>query len=522
MVDVFTNYINPLYCTAVNRTGELIMNREKTDEYLRRIEDVIKAGTYKDNWKSLGTYPVPEWYKNAKFGIFIHWGVYSVPAFGSEWYPRMMYLQGTPVFEHHVKTYGPQKEFGYADFIPMFKAEKFDAKEWVSLFKAAGAKYVMPVAEHHDGFQMYDSELSDCNAAKMGPKRDIVGELKTAMEKEGIVFAASSHRAENYWFFGGGRTFDSGIKDEGYLEPYGYADPMYSDSDHGVTHQGTHDIYSTPPSQEHLEDWLARSCELVDKYQPKIVWFDWWIHNMAFKPYIKKFAAYYYNRSLEWGVGVGINYKYDAYAYGTAIFDVERGQLSDIRPRLWQTDTAVAKNSWGYTDNNDFKNPVDIVGDMIDIVSKNGCLLLNVGPKSNGTITEDDREVLLAIGDWLKVNGESIYDTTHWVTYGEGPTKIQEGAFTDVNRAAYTSGDIRFTYNTPYLYASVLSWPGTGKVTIKSLKDGSKHFLGHIEAIQVLGYDHEVSFNRDDRGLQVKVDGTIDTEYPVVLKIQID
>jgi len=354
----------------------------------------------------------------------------------------------------------------------------------------------------------------------MGPKRDVVGELKNAMEKEGIVFSASSHRAENYWFFGGGRNFDSGVKDISYQEPYGWADPVYSTAD--GAHSGTHDIYSTPPSKEHMDDWLARTCELVDKYQPKIVWFDWWIHNMAFKPYIKRFAAYYYNRSLEWGTGVAINYKYDAYAMGTAVFDVERGQLSDIRPRLWQTDTAVAKNSWGYTENNDFKKPSDIVCDMVDIVSKNGCLLLNIGPRADGTITEEDREVLLSIGKWLSTNGESIYETTYWVTYGEGSTEIAEGAFTDVNRDPFTSEDIRFTYKAPYLYANVLKWPDNGEITVKSLKNNGKHFLGHIDAIDLLGFENRLSFTRDDDGLHVNVEGKIDTEYPVCLKITID
>jgi alpha-L-fucosidase len=498
------------------------MNKTKTEEYLRTIASVIAAGTYKADWGSLSEYPEPEWYKNAKFGIFIHWGVYSVPAFGSEWYARKMYLQGSPEFEHHVKTYGPHKEFGYADFIPKFKAEKFDAAEWTALFKEAGARYVMPVAEHHDGFQMYDSELSDCNAASMGPKRDILGELKEAMEKEGIVFTASSHRAENFWFFGGGRNFDSGIQDIEYQEPYGYADPVYSSSDNSATHAGTHDIYSTPPSKDHLDDWLARSCELVDKYRPKIVWFDWWIHNMAFKPYLKKFAAYYYNRSLEWGIGVAINYKYDAFACDVAVFDVERGQLSDIRPRLWQTDTAIAKNSWGYTENNDFKDPVDIVGDLIDIVSKNGCLLLNIGPRSDGTITDEEQHVLREIGKWLKVNGESIYDTTYWVVYGEGSTEIPEGAFTDIKRAKFTSEDIRFTYKAPYLYANILKWPKDNRVTIKTLKEYGRYFLGHIESVELLGFDNDVEFTRDGEGLHVTVKGKVETDYPVCLKINID
>ncbi len=494
------------------------MDKTKLNNYLTQINEVIANGHYKDNFESLNNYPEPTWYKNAKFGIFIHWGVYSVPAFQSEWYSREMYIKGDPAYEHHIKTYGSQKDFGYADFIPLFKAEKFNPTDWIELFKASGAKYIMPVAEHHDGFQMYDSDLSEWNAAKMGPKRDILGELKRAAEQEGLVFSASSHRAENYWFFNGCREFDSGLQDITYQEPYGFADPACAFGGVGQTHN----IYSAPASKEHLEDWLVRTCELVDKYQPKIVWFDWWIHNMSFKPYLKKFAAYYYNRALEWGEEVAINYKYDAFAYSTAIFDIERGQLGDIRPRLWQTDTAIAKNSWCYTENNDFKSPIDIVCDLVDIVSKNGCLLLNVGPKSDGTITEEDRNVLLSIGKWLSVNGECIYNTTYWNTYGEGCTKVPDGAFTDVQREDFTSEDIRFTYRAPYIYATVLSWPKNNKVTIKSLKNNSKHFLGHIKNVEILGYNGPIRIARRDTGLDVIASESIDTEYPVCLKITIE
>ncbi len=490
----------------------------KVSVYLNKIDDVIQKGQYKDNWESLHDYPVPKWYKKAKFGIFIHWGAYSVPAFSNEWYPRNMYIQGTKEYEHHIKTYGAHKDFSYADFIPMFKAEHFNAEEWMKLIKASGAKYVMPVAEHHDGFQMYDSMLSDWNAAKMGPKRDVLGELKAAAENEDIVFCASSHRAENYWFYGGARHFDSGLQDMEFKEPFGYAHPDYSNEE--VVNTLSHDIYSIPASKEHLENWLARTCELVDKYKPKIVWFDWWIQNISFKPYLKKFAAYYYNRAIEWGEEVAINYKFEAYAYQTAVFDIERGQLKNIRPRLWQTDTAVAKNSWGYTENNDFKNPVDIVCDIIDIVSKNGCMLLNIGPKSDGTITTEDREVLLSIGKWLSVNGESIYDTTFWQTYGEGPTEVKEGAFTDVDKEPYTSGDIRFTYKAPYLYANVLSWPKNGEISIHSL--GEKAFTGAINDIQILGLEAPVTFTRSKEVLSVKVPCNIDTVYPVCLKFLID
>lgn len=489
-------------------------------EKLQEIDQVIAKGPYQDNWESLSQYEIPKWYRDAKFGIFIHWGVYSVPAFSSEWYPRNMYQKGSPEYEHHLKTYGPLNEFGYKDFIPMFKAEKFDGEQWAELFRQSGAKYIMPVAEHHDGFQMYDSQLSKWNAKNMGPHRDIVGELKQAVEKRDMVFAVSYHRAEHCWFFNGGLDYDSDVQDPAYLDFYGKQQKE-------VTMDVTHDIHSAGPAKEHCEEWLARICELVDRYQPKIVWFDWWIHNVGFKPYLKKFAAFYYNRAAEWGTGVAINYKYNAYAYGTAVFDVERGQLESIRPDLWQTDTAIAKNSWGYTENNDFKNPVDIVCDLVDIVSKNGCLLLNIGPKSDGTITKEETEILQEIGKWMKVNGEGIYGTKHWQIYGEGPTRIAEGAFTDVNRTPFTSEDIRFTYKNGVLYAFVMQYPEDGVIKIKSYKQEDTSRVGtgdfDIRSISVLGYeDAPVTFERTSEALTIQVNGEIDTDYPVCLKIVID
>jgi alpha-L-fucosidase len=261
-----------------------------------------------------------------------------------------------------------------------------------------------------------------------------VGELKAEVEKNDMVFAVSSHRAEHYWFFDGGLDFDSDVADESNKLLYG--------GDYGNTCRGPvdrEDIYDTPPSEPFLENWLARTCELVDKYQPKIVYFDWWIQNVAFKPYLRKFAAYYYNRALEWGAEVTINYKYDAYMLDSAVYDFERGHHAGISPKLWQNDTAMAKNSWGYMENNEFKNPVDIICDLVDIVSKNGCLLLNVGPKADGTITEQEQNILLNIGKWLGINGEGIYDTTYWRVFGEGPTEIPEGAFKDVDRNPFGS-----------------------------------------------------------------------------------
>jgi alpha-L-fucosidase len=457
------------------------------------IDRIATQGPFQPNWDSLKQYQIPTWYEDAKFGIFIHWGVYSVPAFYSEWYPRMMYQEGSSEFEHHVATYGPQSEFGYKDFIPQFTAEKFDPNAWATLFSEAGAKFVMPVAEHHDGFAMYDTALSEWNAAKMGPKRDTLGELSQAIRAQGMVFAASSHRAEHFWFFDGGHKFPSDVQDPEFDGLYGPAQPAAQD---------WHSIREAPPTEEFLEDWLARTCELVDKYRPQIVWFDWWIQQEAFAPYLQKFAAYYYNRAAEWGLGVAINHKYEAFPEGTAVFDVERGQLSGIRPLLWQNDTAVAKNSWGYVQNNDYKEPGELIGDLIDIVSKNGALLLNIGPRADGTIPDEDQAILREIGFWLSVNGEAIYGTRPWKIFGEGPTPIPEGAFTDTNRSPFTGQDIRFTTKGETLYAIALSWPGE-TLTVTSLGTSMGLWEGTIGSVRLLGHDALLTHSLTPEGLTV-------------------
>ncbi len=488
------------------------MMRMDVTSYLQTIEDTIANGKYKDHWHSLSEYEVPAWYKKAKFGIFIHWGVYAVPAFKNEWYPRNMYIQGSDEYKHHIETYGDHKDFGYKDFIPMFKAENFNADEWAELFRQAGAKYVMPVAEHHDGFQMYRSELSHFNAYEMGPKRDVLAEMKAAFEERGMTFCVSSHRAEHWFFLSHGKEFESDIK-----EPLTRGDfywPSMPEPDH-------HDLYGSPPSQEYLEDWLVRCCELVDEYQPRVFYFDWWIQTAAFKPYLKKFAAYYYNKAVEWGIEVAINYKHEAFHFGTAVPDVERGQFAALKPYFWQTDTAVAKNSWSYTAGNDYKTSVEIIRDLVDIVSKNGSLLLNVGPHADGTIPEEDKEILLEIGDWLKLNGDAIYDTTFWRTFGEGPTLVEEGQFTDGKTKAFTSEDIRFTVKGSRLYAIVLVYPENGVVKIKALREKSHDFQGIIKDISILGFDEQPVWERTEEALIIKTK-QVQSAAPVVFSLNID
>jgi alpha-L-fucosidase len=461
----------------------------------------VPAGPFQASWDSLVKYAVPDWYLDGKFGIFIHWGVYSVPAFGTEWYPRNMYRSQDPAFKHHVETFGSQNKFGYKDFIPLFKAEKFDPAHWADVFRRAGAKFVVPVAEHHDGFPMYDSALTEWCAGKMGPKRDIVGDLAKAVRAQGLTFGLSTHRAEHWWFYNAGMAFDSDVKDPRYAGLYGPAKPD-----------------KTQPDKAYLDDWLARTVELIDKYQPQLVWFDWWIEQPVFQPYLQTLAAYYYNRGAEWKKGVAINYKNASFPDKAAVLDIERGQLAEIRPFFWQTDTAISKNSWGYVANQDYKTAASIVGDLIDIVSKNGALLLNIGPRPDGTIPEAEEKILLDIGAWLAVNGEAIYGTRPWKIYGEGPTPVVGGSFNDTKRAAFTPRDVRFTAKGGVLYAILMAWP-EGETAIASLAKGSALYPGDIKSVSLLGSPEKLTWTRGASGLKVRMPARKPCDYAFVLKI---
>ena len=456
---------------------------------------------YRATWESLQKQTVPKWYQNAKFGIFIHWGVYSVPAYFSEWYPRHMYMPGSDVYNYHRKTYGPQSEFGYKDFIPMFKAEKWDPDMWADLFAKSGAKFIVPVAEHHDGFPLYDCSYTTWDSYDMGPKRDIVGELAAAVRKRGLKFGVSSHRAFNWSYFNRDGDFDTNNPHYWGLYGVGNKGPIAATEE-------THGFDYLRTSESFLKDWYARTVELVDSYQPDLVWFDWVINREEFEPWLKKFGAYYYNQGLAWNKGVVINYKYTAFADKSAVLDIERGKLSGTYKMIWQTDTSVGKKSWGYIKDESYKSVNEIIDQLIDIVSKNGILLLNIGPKANGTIPLEAEKILLEIGEWLQINGDAIYGTRTWDLYGEGPTEEIEGAHQESKNLTYTAQDVRYLIGaadseTPF-YAIALDYPEE-EFHFPALGINSKYSFRKIKEVSMLGYDGELEWSQTEEGLTISL-----------------
>ena len=472
---------------------------------LAAVDAAPRSGPFQPNWDSLAAYRIPQWFRDAKFGIFIHWGVYSVPAFANEWYSRNMYVQGSPAFKHHIETYGPQSQFGYKDFIPQFRAEHFDPNAWLDLFVQAGARYVVPVAEHCDGFPMYNSSLTDWDAARMGPNRDIVGELAAATRRHGLHFGVSSHRAEHWWWYGVGTTFNSDVRDPRFAGLYGPARSMaLPGGDPTKEPDSDHLERWLPPDKPFRDDWLARSAELVQKYHPDFLYFDWWIGQPAFQPYLKRFAAFYYDQAASRHQGVVLTYKQHDFPENAAVLDIERGKLDALRLLPWQTDTSVSIHSWGYVNNDEYRSAKSLIDELVDVVSKNGNLLLNVGPKSDGTIPDQAREILLEMGAWLKVNGDAIYGSRPWLLYGEGPTKVT-GSGKNSDQQEFTAEDIRFTTHNGALYAIALGWPANGDLRIVTLASGLPYLNAPVCGVKMLGSNQPLSFRQQPDGLHVQL-----------------
>ncbi|MCB1127803.1 MAG: alpha-L-fucosidase, partial [Verrucomicrobiae bacterium] len=421
----------------------------------------------------------PEWFRDAKLGIYFHWGVYSVPAFASEWYPRMMFLKGDRVNLHHIATYGDPAEYGYDKFAEQWKTPKFDAAEWAALFQRAGARFAGPVAEHHDGFSLWNSAVTPWNAVNKGPHRDIVGELGAAMRAQGLKFITTFHHARNHY-----GHFDGMVKDY----PQAMADPEVAI------------LYGQMPTPKFHEFWLAKLKEVIDQYQPDIMWFDSWLDQIP-EDYRQRFCAYYLNSAAQWGREVVIVRKQNDLPIEFTVNDHEKSRESKSSPRVWMTDDTISTGSWCYTQDLKIKPASKVIHALIDTVAKNGVVLLNISPMADGTIPDDQRGVLEELGDWLRVNGEGIYATRPWKVFGEGPTVEPEGGFSASGkflRLEYSAEDIRYTQSKDgrTLYAFTLGWPG-GEIVFSAVKVRS---AGPMARVRMLGGQEDLKYSLNDQG----------------------
>ena len=468
-----------------------------------------KPQKYEANWDSLKKYEVPEWWKNAKFGIYFHWGPYSVPAHKTEWYSHWMYEEGNKIREYHEKTYGNLKDFGYKDFIPMFKAEKFNADEWAKLFKEAGAQFAGPVAEHADGFAMWDTDLTRWNSVDMGPKKDIVKLMGDAVRKQGMKYIITYHRHWLYaWYPTWDKSTDAG--DPKYAGLYGPYVPK------GSFKMGEK-VPTAYPDDKFNQEWLDRLNELMDKYEPDIIWFDNKM-NIIGEKYRMLFLANFYNNAEKWGKEVVCTYKAKDMAEGSAVLDLERSRMSEMKPFPWLTDDSIDWDSWCYIDAARYKTTNRLIDFLVDVVSKNGAVLLNINPKANGEIPSETKERLLQMGQWLKLNGEAIYNSRPWEIYGEGPQKIVEGHLSEDKNGDAVAEDIRFTQRDGQLYAISLGWPESGKLTIKTFKKGNP-YMNEFKSVSMLGSDESLKFEQTEEGLVVTFPAEKPCDYAHVLKI---
>ncbi|HDZ40644.1 MAG TPA: alpha-L-fucosidase [Bacteroidetes bacterium] len=452
--------------------------------------DVI---VFKEDWESLKNHHTPSWFRDAKFGIYTHWGPLTIGSTisGSTFYGNRMYRQEErwiKFFNLHRETFGDQNEVGYKDIIKMFNPVKFDASEWAELFYQAGARFAGPVAIHHDNFAMWKSDITRWNAYNI-TGIDIVGELEREIRKRGMKFITTFHHGYSWKYFEPAYKFDG-------------SDPQYSDLYCDIHEPGE------KPNEKFQNEWLAKIIEVIDNYKPDLIWFDFGIASIDEKIQ-KKFYSYYFNKAQEWGKEVVVTVKKGAKEKTPgeiAVLDFEHSRENRLVEYPWLTDTSLGP--WFYTKSfgESQLDASKFIRLLIDIVSKNGCLLLNVPPMADGSIPENAREVLLEMGRWLKINGEAIYDTRPWLVYGEGPTEIDEERKKIIKQYLqdYTNEDFRYTSNGDYVYAFPMFSP-EDKIILKSLGVKSLNKEIKVKSVKLLGVKDKVEWAQNDEALIINV-----------------
>ncbi|TYA71742.1 alpha-L-fucosidase [Seonamhaeicola marinus] len=473
---------------------------------------------YQPNWESLLNYKTPEWFRDVKFGIFIHWGPTTVPAYGgAEWYGFHMWNEGTvdalgnpskkpsSAYKYHVENFGKPEDFGYTKFIPLFTAENFNAKEWVDLFEKAGAKYIVPVGEHCDGFAMYDSKVTRWKSTTMGPKKNIVADIFKEARSRNIKVGVSSHFAYGWHWWT-------------YKDKFETVNPELRDF-----YWDKHDRWE-PATQAYIKHFYKRTTDMMTQLKPDLLWFDLGFSEPEYKEVRKKILANYYNQGLKNNQEVVLNYKnikYKPVPDGAAVLDIESGKLDRIREEPWQTDMSLGGWKWGYTKDYKLRGAGAYINDLIDIVSKNGCLLLNVAPNKHGEIPQDQQAILKTIGAWLKVNGEAIYATRPFEVFGQGPSNASMKLHGNAHEKGFTSHDFRYTKKDQNVYAFWLKPDGRAVITLDALGAEDRIVNDAILKVSVLGSNAKLNWIQKTDELVIQLPEGFHADKAACFKIEL-
>jgi alpha-L-fucosidase len=464
----------------------------------------IGDGPFKPNDSSLKQYQYPEWFRDAKLGYWAHWGPQAVPRQG-DWYAKKMYMENDPDYKYHLAHYGHPSKFGYKDIIPLWKAERWNPDKLMKLFKKAGAKYFVSMASHHDNFFLWDSKIHSWNAVNYGPKKDVVGLWQKAARKEGLKFGVSEHLAASYNWFQTSRGADKTGPYAGI--PYDGNDPQYEDLYH--TKADSADIRNwLSNNPEWHKDWFDAVTELIDKYKPDLLYSD---SKLPFDEVGRSMLAHYYNQSVKDNTRVNVVYTCKEVSNGKWVQDVERGVLEGISPYPWQTDTSIG--DWYYRTGQKYKSADEVIQLLMDIVSKNGNLLINVVQTPEGDLEQDVVDIMENISKWIAANGEGVYATRPWKVYGEGPSTLKEnqkaGRFGGVSDSrAYQPADVRYTTKGNNVYAFIMSTPN-GDIKLTSLGKNAKLLEKDIISVSMLGSKEKLKWKQQDEALIITKPGNL-------------
>ncbi len=472
-----------------------------------------QTARFEPQFDSLKQYRCPEWFRDAKLGFWACWGPEAVPEMG-DWYARNMYIQGHPQYEHHLATYGHPSKEGYKNIVPLWKAENWDPDRLMRMYQMAGAKYFCAIAQHHDNIDCWNSRFHRWNSVKMGPRKDVIGTWAQVARKHGLRFGVTEHLGASWNWYGVAKSSDktgplAGVLYDGVIPEYF---PLYHEGNQGRL---DYKLWYRGVPERFQKEWFSRIGDLVDSYQPDLLYSD---GSLPFGEYGRKLLAHYYNSSMQWHDG-RLEAVYNCkdsndggdFVDGTCVQDLERGVLDAIKAEPWQTDTCVG--DWYYKKDIVYKAPATVVKMLVDIVSKNGNLLLNFPLRADGTLDAREEAILEALTAWNTRNGEAIFGTRPWRTYGEGTAEVKSSMFNE-GKLRYTSDDIRFTTKGKNLYAIALGWPASGRLTIGSLAGAEVH------SAYLLGTQDPLKFSRSAKGLEIKMPSEKTGEHAFAIRLE--